>query len=53
MGEPRAKDLIQFTTEKLTRKQISQAVAQADEWMHIHPLRAEPAPVPMVSNASA
>jgi hypothetical protein len=52
MGEVRAKDLIQFTTEKLSHKQIAQATAQADEWMQIHPLKAEPAPVPMVSNTS-
>jgi TPR repeat protein len=52
MGETRAKDLIQFTTDKLTHKQLSQAVAQADEWMQIHPMKAEPAPVPMISNGS-
>jgi len=36
MGEPRAKDLIQLTTEKLTKKQIEQAVSEADEWMRDH-----------------
>ncbi len=50
MGEPRARGLIHLTTEKLTKKQISQATAKADEWMQLHPLKAEPAPVPMVSN---
>jgi TPR repeat protein len=52
MGDERARDLIQFTAEKLSRKQIAQAVAQADEWMQIHPLKTEPVPVPMASNGS-
>jgi len=56
MGEPRAKDLMQFTTEKLSNKQLAHAIAQANEWMQVHPMKSEPAPVPMsvpaISNAS-
>ncbi len=40
MGEPRAADLIKLTTEKLTKKQIAQAVQQADAWREAHPVKA-------------
>lgn len=41
LGEPRAANLISLTTEKLTKKQILEASALADQWRAAHPLKAE------------
>ena len=53
LGEPRADNLIKLTTEKLSKKQIADASAQADAWMQAHPMKAGPemAPPPVVASA--
>lgn len=37
LGEPRAANLIKLTTEKLNKKQLATAIAQAGEWQAKHP----------------
>jgi TPR repeat protein len=46
LGEPRAANLIKLTTEKLNKKQIAEAVEQADAWRQAHP--AKPATEPTI-----
>ena len=47
LGDPRASDLIPFTTNKLTPKQIAQARAEAEAWKSAHAaLPAKPEPEP-------
>ncbi|MEP6714887.1 MAG: metallophosphoesterase [Terriglobia bacterium] len=55
LGEPRAADLIKFTTEKLNKKQLAQAVTLADQWRQAHPGKVDTslAPPPPAILASA
>jgi TPR repeat protein len=55
LGEPRASNLIQLTTEKLTKKQILEASSLADQWRAAHPVKADepmtpPAPLVVAKN---
>jgi TPR repeat protein len=47
-GEPRAADLIQLTTEKLSPKQIAEARSGADAWNGEHPVAGSREPAPVV-----
>lgn len=53
LGEPRADNLIKLTTEKLNKKQIATATAQADEWRQAHPAKPDSGLTPPVATILA